>query len=230
LPFAVHSITWKLPPLSKVRVEFVGAETLPEEGVITFELVGPSQRFGTPDRWISEHGSPVEVPAQAGVPLEARFLWSPRPLDRDREPDRLAFGNADPVEGGCTLLRVPVAGEPVKLRVRPIRGDGTPVQSTVETDGSAAWFDANVEWTDSRGFRWRDVARSLVADKSGMVEFEWWRPSLRPDEHGTTIHVAMESNHTGLHRRIQDQWPGCDLPWPTGADLDVGTLEIPSAK
>jgi hypothetical protein len=59
-------VRWQLPPLSKIRVEFAGADAVPADHAITFEMVGPNQYFGVPDRYASDHGQPVELVIDMG--------------------------------------------------------------------------------------------------------------------------------------------------------------------
>jgi hypothetical protein len=223
LPIAAPTITWELPPLSKVRVEFVGAETLPADRPITFELVGPNGLFGTPDRYASDHGAAVEIPSEVGVRLRAQFHWSAPIADRWSAPDRFAYGNAHALEGGCALLRVALANDPLEIRVRPVRGDGSTAMGQ---------FDAVVGWNDGRGFRWNSTVDAISADETGVLRFTWQRPRLAGDERPSALHVALR-HHVQLYGweplEVRED-ASRDLAWPAGSELDAGTLIVSSSR
>jgi len=221
LPVLAASVTWQLPPLSKVRVEFVGAEMLPADRPISFELASPNWYFGIPDRYSSGRGAAVEIPAEVGVPLRAQFHWNAPIGDRMAAPDRFAYGNADAREGGCALLRVALASDPLEIRVRPVRGDGSTMMDR---------FDAVVGWNDGRGIRWNSTVDALSADETGALRFMWQRPRLAGDERPSALHVALR-HHVQLYGweplEVREE-ASRDVAWPAGAEIDVGTLVVSS--
>jgi hypothetical protein len=241
LPVLATTVTWELPPLSNLRVEFIGAETLPADCAATFEVVGRYGFFGFPDRWASDHGEPVEIPTGLGVPLRAQFHWSRRDPDRPTRPDRLVFGTAHPREGGVALLRVPVASDPVEVRVRPVHGDGATFPDAVTAADAVAaavrrrtaWAPALatiVEWTDAQGFRWRDATRFVVPDETGTLHFTWQRPRLAGDEQVVALHVALADAYGSCQFLELNELAARDLAWPADAELDVGTLVVTTSR
>jgi hypothetical protein len=239
LPVLATTVTWELPPLAKLHVEFAGVDALPADRVLTFELLGPYGFFGFPDRWASDHGAPVEVPTGLGMPLRARFHWREVDPDRSFTGTRLAFGTAEPLEGRCALLRVPVASDPVELRVRPVHGDGSTFPDAVTAAEAVAAavrrrtayppaFAAIVEWSDARGFRWRDATRFVAPDETGVLHFTWQRPRLEGDERVAALHVALVDAYQSCEFLDLKELAARDLAWPAGAELDVGTLVVSS--
>jgi hypothetical protein len=224
-------IVWRLPPLSKVHVEFAAKEELQEPLVATFELIGPREIFGRPDRFTSRDGAAIDVPAEIGVPLQARFQWEDDDVATGRAPEHFALGRADPCEGGVATLRVCVANDPVALHFRPLRGDGAPPASIADVR-TRVTFSASVEWKDSRGFAWRDLFDRLAPDETGAVRFVWRCPRLATEPPPATIHVALRPSWTryGWEPLHETELASRDLPWPTGAELDVGTLIVPTDR
>jgi hypothetical protein len=221
--YEAPTLRWQIPALSKLRIEFPGSDAVPADRAISFELVGPMQRFGRPDRYASDHGKPVEVPTETGVPLRARFHWREQDPERPRAPDLLAFGDAHPIEGGCALLRVPVASDPVAVRVRPVRGDGSTC---------SARFDLSLRWVDRQGFRLCIPVHAIAADETGSLRFEWRRPRLDAGERPARLRVALRK--VGWHDDDGDTTEPDDLvsrevDWPLGEALDVGTLTVPGS-
>lgn len=231
LPFMVQSISWELPPLSKVRFEFEGTETLPEPRTVTFELIGPRQFFGDPDHFTSRDGAALEMPAEVGVPLQARFRWGD--IDEQGRPthEHFALGRADASEGGVATLHASVASDPIELRLRPIRGDGAPLAALAQSS-ELARFDLTVEWKDARGVTWRDLFSMLIPDETGALRFAWRRPRFATERPPATIKIALRPSwhRYGWEPLDETELASRDLPWPTGSSLDVGTLIVPSAK
>jgi hypothetical protein len=217
-------LRWQLPPLAKIHVEFTGVETLPADRSPTFELVGPRQAFGEPDRYASDHGKPVELLTETGVPLRACFHWSAPDAKSSRLPDLFAYGNGHPIVGGCALLRVPVASDPVALRVRPVRADGA-------TFPSERCFTLSLQWIDRQGFRFCSPIESVVPDATGALRIDWNRPRIDAAERPAKLYVALR---TAVHLY---GWEPLEMPdlvvrevdWPELAALDVGTLLVPGS-
>jgi hypothetical protein len=221
-PFEVPSLRWQIPALSKIRVEFPGAEAVPGDRAISFELVGPMQRFGRPDRFASDHGQPVDVPTEIGVPLSARFHWrEPDPV-KQRAADLLAFGDAHSIEGGCALLRVPVASDPVAVRVRPVRGDGSTCVGR---------FDFSLRWIDRQGFRLQMPVESVAVDETGSLRIEWRRPRLEAGERPAKLRIALQKAGwvEDWEATESDDLASREVDWPVGESLDVGTLLVPGS-
>ena len=221
VPFLAMSFTWDLPPLSKLRVEFVDAEGLPPDRSITFEVVGGYDFFEWPDRFASDHGRPVELPTGTGARLRALFHWLDDDPARFSGAGRLVLGQAATVEGATSLLRVPMTSDPVALRIRPALADGTTIEKP---------FVVAVEWTDARGFRWRAVERAVVPDATGALRIVWRRPRIDEGESVAALHVAIAAAGIGVYFTDLPELASRDVPWPTRPDLDVGTLIVPSAK
>jgi hypothetical protein len=223
-------VLWQLPPLSTVRVEIADAKMLARDAPVTFELVGPHQFFGSPDRFTSDRAAPVVVPAEISVPLRALFHWREADSKWTRR-ERYAFGCANSEEGGCTVMRLEVANEPVALSLRVVRAaDGA--GAAAGASKAPVRFDAMVEWNDSRGIRWRDRVDGLKPDEAGAIEFEWRRPRLSTDERPATIHVSLRRSfhRWGWEPLDEPELAARDLPWPTGSELDVGKMIVSSAR
>jgi hypothetical protein len=217
-------LRWQLPPLAKIHVEFTGVETLPVDRAITFELVGPRQVFGEPYRYASDHGKPVELLTETGVLLRACFHWSVPDPNRWLGADLFAYGNGHPIVGGCALLRVPVASDPVALRVRPVRADG----ATLPPEHR---FDLSLQWIDRQGFRFCSRIEAVAPDATGSLRFDWSRPRLDAGERPAKLRVALRRAC-----RLRG-WEPLEMPdlvvrevdWPEGGSLDVGTLVVPGS-
>jgi hypothetical protein len=220
---AVPSLRWQIPALSKIRIEFLGTEAVATDRAISFELVGPMQWFGRPDRFASDRGEPVDVPTEIGVPLRARFHWRKQDPERPRAPDLLAFGDAHPIEGGCALLRVPVASDPVAVRVRPVRGDGSTC---------AARFNLSLRWVDRQGFRLQIPVDAIATDETGSLRFEWRCPRLEAGERPAKLRVALRKAgwRWNWETSEPDDLVSREVDWPVGGSLDVGTLLVPGAR
>lgn len=223
-------VEWRLPRLSTVHVEFEGTAAPPATTSVTFELIGPTQRYCYPNRFASRDGEPLDVQAEIGVPLRARFWWSEADAGRETWFERFASGRASTEEGGVATLHVSVARDPVALRVRPIRGDGAPL-AAIARNGKPVRFDVAVDWEDTRGFTWRDVARELKPDETGAIRFEWPRPRLSTETRPARIHVALlqvtGDLRIGASLGPEPDLAARDLQWPTGGELDIGTLIVP---
>jgi hypothetical protein len=217
-------LRWQLPPLAKFRVEFTGVEALPAERALTFDLVGPNWMLGEPDRYASDHGKPVEVLTETGVPLRAWFHWGERDRDRSSLPDLLVYGSAHPIEGGSALLRVPVASDPVDVRLRPVRGDG----ATFPASATARKFDVSLQWFDRAGFRLVRDFFGLVPDETGSLRFTWPRPLLDTADRPAKLRVALRNDFHlyGWEVLEPDALVEREVEWPEGESLDVGTFVV----
>jgi hypothetical protein len=224
-------LRWQLPPLAKFRVEFTGVEALPAERALTFDLVGPNWMLGEPDRYASDHGKPVEVLTETGVPLRAWFHWGDRDRDRGIEPDLLVYGSAHPIEGGSALLRVPVASDPVDVRLRPVRGDGAAFPasaSAAPADAKVRRFDVSLQWFDRAGFRLVRNFFGLVPDETGSLRFTWPRPLLDTADRPAKLRVALRNDFHlyGWEVLEPDALVEREVEWPEGESLDVGTFVV----
>jgi len=218
-------VRWQLPPLAKIRVEFTGADAVPPDRAITFEMVGPHQYFGVPDRYASDQGKPVELLTETGVALRACFHWREPDSKRYGEPDLRVFGSAHPIEGGCALLRVPLASDPVTVRVRPMHGDGAAFTSSSK-------FDVSFQWFDRAGFRFKTYVGRVAPDETGTLRLPWLRPRIEPGERPAKLRVALraELHLYGWEPLEPDDLVSREVDWPAADSLDVGTLVVPGAK
>jgi hypothetical protein len=217
-------LRWRLPSLAKIRVEFTGVETLPADRAITFELVGPRQVFGDPDRYASDHGKPVELLTETSIPLRACFHWSAPDPKGLIGPDLFAYGNGHPIVGGCALLRVPVASDPVALRVRPVHADGA-------TFPPAHRFDLSLQWIDRQGFRICSRIEKVAPDATGALRFDWNRPRIDAAARPAKLRVALRKavHLYGWEPLEPDDLVTREVDWPVGETLDVGTLLVPGS-
>jgi len=224
-------VRWQLPPLSKIHVEFPGADTLPADHAITFELAGPRQCLGVPDRHASDHGAPVELPTETGVELRAGFHWLQYDPDQRLVFDLLAFGTAHPIVGGCALLRVPVASDPVSVRLRPVRADGATFPSAATAGAKARKFDVSFQWIDREGFRFVRDVRGVAPDETGSLRFVWPRPRLDAAERPVKLRVALckATRFYDWEPLESDALVVREVDWPQLAALDVGTLLVPGS-
>jgi hypothetical protein len=227
-------LRWQLPPLAKIRVEFTDVEALPAERALTFDLVGPNWMLGEPDRYASDHGKPVEVLTETGVPLRAWFHWGERDRDRGIEPDLLVYGSAHPIEGGSALLRVPVASDLVDVRLRPVRGDGAAFPASASAATAAAKvrkFDVSLQWFDRAGFRLVRNVFGVAPDETGTLRFTWPRPRLDAADRPAKLRVALRDDFHlyGWELLEPDDLVSREVDWPLGGALDVGTLTVPGS-
>jgi hypothetical protein len=223
-------VRWQLPPLAKIRVEFTGVDALPTDPVITFEMVGPKQYFGVPDRYASDHGKPVELLTETGVPLRARFLWNGNDSKHVVAPGLLAYGSGHPMVGGCALLRVPIASDPISVRIRPVRPDG--LTFTGDPDPKRARrFDLALQWFDREGFRLCSSIRALAPDATGALRFDWNRPRIDAAARPAKLRVALRKavHLYGWEPLEPDDLVTREVDWPVGETLDVGTLLVPGS-
>ena len=222
-------VRWQLPPLSKIHLEFPGADTLPADHAITFELAGPRQWLGVPDRHASDHGAPVELPTETGVELRAGFHWLQSDPDRRLAFDLLAFGTAHPIVGGCALLRVPVASDAVPVRLRPVRADGATFASAGTAGAKLRKYDVSFQWVDREGFRFVRNVRGVAPDETGSLRFVWQRPRLDAAERPVKLRVALrkETDFDGWEPLEREDLAAREVDWPELAALDVGTLLVP---
>lgn len=228
-------LRWQLPPLAKIRVEFTGVDALPPDARITFEMVGPKQAFGDPDRYASDRGQPVEVLTETGVALSACFHWRPRERGLPLEPDLRVFGSAHPIEGGRALLRVSVASDSVDVRLRPVRGDGATVPTLAKSaaaGGRVRSFDVSLQWFDRSGFRLCTNVCGIAPDETGTLRFPWPRPRLDAAERPAKLRVALRdpAHFYGWETFEPDALVEREVEWPEGESLDVGTLVVPGSS
>jgi hypothetical protein len=224
-------VRWQLPPLSRIRVEFVGTGTLPPEDAVTFEMVGPNQYFGEPDRYTGGHGKPLELLTETGVTLRACFHWRPRERGLPREPDLRVFGAASPDEGGTALLRIPVASDPVALRLRPVRGDGAAFPSASSAAAKVRTFDVSLQWFDREGFRFCTNFCRVAPDEAGALRVDWPRPRFDEGERPAKLRVSLRdgTNYYGWEPLEPSDLVAREIDWPPGDALDVGTFVVPGS-
>jgi hypothetical protein len=185
-------------------------------------MAGPRQWLGVPDRYASDHGAPVELPTEAGIELRAGFHWRESDADQRVAFDLLTFGPAHPIAGGCALLRVPVASDPVAVRVRPVHADGA-------TFTDALKFDVSFQWSDREGYRFRSYVYRVAPDETGTLRLPWLRPRIEPGERPAKLRVALraELHMYGFEPLEPDDLVSREFDWPVGEALDVGTLLVP---
>lgn len=225
-------VRWQLPPLSKMHVEFVDAGTVAPDSKVTFEMVGPKQYFGVPDRYVSDHGEPIELLTETGVPWRACFHWRERDPGRRVVADLLAFGSAHPVEGGCALLRVPLASDPVALRLRPVRDDGATFLGVAIAGAKVHKFEVSLQWFDPQGFRLCSSVHDLVPDETGTLRFSWPRPRFADADRPAKLRVALRNDYHlwGWEPLETDDLVVREVDWPVGGSLDAGTFVVPGSN